>query len=127
MMKDLLNNIRFGLIAWLAIIFIGGILLGRNARHLKYEKALKEQEILRKNLEVEKRNVIEYRRGMAEERRVFSQEINKSNLRYDSLERIMKIRESVYIKDIMRLKGRSLKQLEDEAERIYREHANNPN
>ena len=126
-MKGLLTNIRFGLIAWLVIIFIGGILLGRNARHIKYEKALKEQEILRKNLEAEKRNVMEYRREMAEERRVFSQEINKSNLRYDSLERIMKIRESVYIKDIMRLKGRSLKQLEDEAERIYREHANDSN
>jgi hypothetical protein len=120
-MKD---NSIYLLIAAAVIGIIIGISVGRVREGVDSKKQLKENEKLRKELQNKEIELIEVRRGLAIERRGYRKLIERSALRYDSLEKAKQIEDWNYRREIGRLKGKTLKQLEDEAERIYREHSN---
>jgi predicted RNase H-like nuclease (RuvC/YqgF family) len=116
------TQIKTALIAWIMIAFVAGVMLGDHGVGPAYRKQQQEEKRLRKELETEKKNVLELRKGLSEERRKFEREINLSLARIDSLNAIHSERESHYQKQIRDLKKRTVRQLEDEAEAIYREH-----
>jgi F0F1-type ATP synthase membrane subunit b/b' len=84
-----------------------------------YRKVIKENKELRNRLENEMKNVEGLRNDIAKNNEQFENEIKKSARKVDSLERSHKKREEKLRKDLNRLKGTNLKDLQDEADSIY--------
>jgi hypothetical protein len=107
----------------LFVAFIIGMMMGTIGGRFTGKKFQRESEQLRKSLEKEKKNVIELRRGMARERELFQGQILKSEARIDSVRRVHLQREAKLRAELNGLKKMTVKELQDEGERIYREHA----
>lgn len=84
-----------------------------------YRKIVKENKELRTRLESEMKNVEGLRGDIAKDKQQFESEIKKSAKKVDSLERGHKKREEKLRKELHRLKGANLKDLQDEADSIY--------
>ena len=117
------KELRFGLTVWILIALLIGGLLGFHIGSGKSEDpaAQEHQRQLRMELELEKSNVIQLRTGLSSERARFRREITKSILREDSIRQRNVQREIKLQREINRLKTSTVKELENEAERIYLE------
>ena len=118
-----LSEVNFNLVIWIAVALLLGLVLGTRLQQPWYKEQLRIEETLRKQLEIEKENVGELRRGMARERELFQEQIQKSQARIDSVERVRIVREARLQAELAKLKKKTVKELQDEGERIYREHA----
>lgn len=109
--------------AFLAVVILGviiGLAIGKHQGSSEIAIQLKENERLRKENTKKEVEIWEVRRGLAKERDDFQRKINRAMVKYDSLEALSKSREARLLIEIRRLKSSTVKQLEDEAERIYR-------
>lgn len=119
------SNVLLGLGAIAIIGLILGFTLGKHLSSEEADKVLEENKKLRKELNKNIAEVVLLRKGLAKERQAFSIEINKSIARYDSLETVSRNRQAKLLLEIRRLKMSTVKELEDEAERIYNSAVNN--
>jgi len=113
-----MNNVvtMFILIIIVAILGVG---IGLSLESLRKDNNIIENEKLRVKLEGEIRNVASMRAALAEERKYFEERIKESEVRYNELERLHTKNEAALKSEINRLKESTVKELEDEAERIY--------
>ncbi len=107
---------------FLGVVILGiiiGLVIGRHQSSEEIALHLRENEILRKENSKKEVELWNLRRGLTHERKNFLSEINKSIHRYDSLEAVSRSRHAKLLLEIRRLKNSTVKELEDEAERIY--------
>lgn len=104
------------LIIALALI---GVAICRVDDSLDYQDQLKENELIREQLKQKMDSVESLRIAISEQRKLYEQEITKSNARFHKLQSEFKKNENRYKHEIERLGKSNVKELEDEAERIY--------
>lgn len=114
------SNIWFSFLGVVILGVIVGLAIGRHQSSTEIAIRLAENEKLRKESVKKQIELLELRRVLAHERELFQSEINKSHTRYDSLETISRSRQARLLLEIRRLKSSTVKELEDEAELIYR-------
>jgi Tfp pilus assembly protein PilO len=112
-------HILFGGIVIVVLVFILGMALGRHESSIESEVIQRENEKLRKELLRKITEVINLRNINAANRKLLEKEIEKSVFRYDSLEKVSRARQAKLLLEIRKLKTSTVKELEDEAERIY--------
>lgn len=111
---------------FVAIICLAiGLLLGSGIKYPWYQEALRQQEVLRDSLEIEKKNVIKLRCGITHEIELANERIRRSEAKADSVIQLHVQNERRLQQEINRLKKLTVKELQNEAERIYREHGDN--
>lgn len=110
--KSLLIGIVFGVLLAITVHYFF-IEDNKESTEIQVAKVIKE-------LENKKLEVVELRVRLASERRLSEKAINESLARYDSIENLSKARDKKYKDELNRLKTFTIKQLEDEAEEIYR-------
>jgi hypothetical protein len=113
------NNLIFSFLGVVILGVIIGLAIGRHQSSDEIAIQLAENKRLRKENSKKEVALWELRRGLAHERKNFLSEINKSVHRYDSLETVSRSRQVKLLLEIRRLKNSTVKELEDEAERIY--------
>lgn len=116
------NNLIFSLLAVVILGIIIGVAFGRHQGSNEIAIQLRENEILRKEIAKKEVEVMEVRRGLAQERTLFELRIRESHTRYDSLVAVSRSRQAKLLQEIKRLKNSTVKELENEADSIYRNH-----
>jgi hypothetical protein len=106
----------FILVIVLALI---GVRASINDDKIDYENQLRENELMRKKLKQKMHSVDSLRIAISEQRKLYEEQITESMARYKNLESEHKKNEARFQKELETLKKSTVKDLEDEAERIY--------
>lgn len=100
-------------------LIVGLILVAKELKNEDYKKKIQENEKLRESLLKKEKEVVSLRTSLASQRQALLAEINKSANRFDSLEKLHAKNESKLQKELSRIKGSNVKDLQNEAEHIY--------
>ena len=110
-------------VTWIFIIVIIlaiiGVRMSINDEKVEYEDKLRENELIREKLKQQMHSVDSLRIAISEQRKLYEERITESMARYNNLEFEHKKNEAKLKKELESLKKSTVKDLEDEAERIY--------
>jgi len=108
-----------GVLIVIIIFALIGVGISVNWDKTDYEDQLRENELIREKLKRQMYSVDSLRIAISEQRKVYEERITESMARYARLQGELQKNEARFQKEINRLKTSTVKDLEDEAERIY--------